>query len=732
MATTVSKNRLNVTELDYDQIRTNLKTFLQGQSTLSDYDFEGSAISTLIDVLAYNTFYNAFNANVQANELYLDTAQVRNNVVSHAKSLGYVPRSRTSAFANIDVTVNSPSGTPASLTITRGTKFSTTISNKKYNFVNLTASTISPVAGVYKFSNLQINQGTLKTFTYIVDDSDTRQKYEIPDTNIDTASMVVKVFPNAASSQSAIYSLVTNIVNVTGTSEVYFLQEGLDGKYEIYFGDNSFGKKLSAGNVISVEYLVTEGGAANNATSFVMEGNIEGNTNVNIALVDKAAGGATREDIESVRFNAPLSYLSQNRVVTADDYVTIIKNQYANAETVSVWGGEENDPPEYGKVFVSIKPKNASTLTASQKAFIADSILKPKNIVSITPELIDPSFLYIKLGVFVKYDPNLTALTSGELSQKVRNVISTYNDTNLKKFDGVFRHSQLLSDIDNADAAILNSTVNVRIQKRVVPTLNQALKYTVNFDNGFFSNIGATDSIISSSEFTFNGLTQQFQDAPITTFAVDSGASTGPYAVYGTENGMYAGSKGYFYPLYTTAEAANNRDIVAGGSGGSHAHTFLEFNGITFYMPNAFNNHGLTSYDNSLYTLFSTNTSTTTRDVQIFRLTTTNQKIVSVQKAGTVDVVNGIVTLDSFSPSAISGSYITITATPNSNDIAPKRNQLLEIDLNEVTVTPQVDTVATGGTVAGIGYTTTPSGGSSAGSGGSGSSGGGGGGGSGY
>ena len=708
MATTVSKNRLNVTELDYDQIRANLKTFMQNQTELVDYDFEGSALSTLIDVLAYNTFYNAFNANVQANELYLDTAQVRNNIVSHAKSLGYLPRSRTSPFADLDVTVNSPSGTPSSLTVSRGTKFSSTINNKKFNFVNLESKTISPVNGVYKFSSLRINQGTLKTFTYTVDDSDTRQKYEIPDTNVDTNSMVVKVFPNAASSNSDIYSLVSNIVNVSGTSEVYFLQEGLDGKYEIYFGDNSFGKKLAAGNVVSIEYLVTDGVEANNATSFALEGNIQGNTNVTLALVNKAAGGAAREDIESIRFNAPLSFLSQNRVVTADDYSTIIKNQYANAETVSVWGGEENDPPEYGKVFVSVKPKNAATLTASEKAFIKDSILKPKNIVSITPELIDPTFLYIKLGVFVKYDPNLTSLTAGELTQKVRQVISDYNDTNLKKFDGVFRHSQLLGEIDNADTSILNSTCNVSIQKRLTPTLNQALKYVVNFDNGFFSNVGAADSIISSTTFTFNGLTQQLQDAPITTFAVDQGASTGPYAVYGTETGNYAGSKGYFYPLYTTAEAANNRDIVAGGSGQSHTHTFLEFNGITFYMPMAFNNHGLTSYDNSLYTLFSTRTSTTTRDVQIFRLTTTNQKIVSEQKAGTVDIVNGTVTLDSFSPSAINGSYITITARPNSNDIAPQRNQLLEIDLNEVTVTPQVDTVSTGGTVAGIGYVTTP------------------------
>ncbi len=713
MATTTSKNRLNVTELDFDQIRSNLKTYMQNQTTLADYDFDGSALSTLLDVLSYNTFYNAFNANVQANELYLDTAQVRNNVVSHAKSLGYVPRSRSAANATIKVTVNSPSGSPSSLTMNRGTNFSSTIDGKKYNFVNLVAQTIQPNAGVYEFSSVPISQGKLKTFTYTVDDSDARQKYEIPDINVDTSSLVVKVRPNSASSADAVYSLVTNIVNVTGTSEVYFLQEGLDGKYEVYFGDNAFGKKLAAGNVITLEYLITDANLSNNATTFALDDNISGNTNVTVTLVTKATGGAIKEDIESIRFNAPLSYLSQNRVVTADDYVTVVKNQYANAETVSVWGGEENDPPEYGKVFVAIKPKTGTTLNAAEKQSVVDTILKPKNIVSITPEIVDPVYLYIKLTVFVKYDPNLTSLTSGELTSKVRTIISTYNDNNLKKFDGVFRHSQLLGQIDNADPSILNSTVNVGIQKRLVPTLNEAKKYTLDYNNGFFTNIGAAQSIISSTTFTYNGQLHQFQDTPITTFAVDAGASTGPYAVYGTENANYAGSKGYFYPLYTTAAAANTADIVNGGLGNSHTHTFLEYTGITFYMPSSFSNHGLTSYDSSLYTLFQTSTSSTTRQLQIFRLSTTNQKIITVDNAGTVDTVNGIVTVNAFNPSAITGSYITITATPNSNDIAPQRNQLVEIDMNNVTVTPQVDTVATGGAIAGVGYTTTPNYGSS-------------------
>ena len=314
MAITVSKERLNVTEQDFDQIKTNLKTFLRSQTTLADYDFEGSALSTIIDVLAYNTFYNAFNANLNINEIFLDTAQVRNNVVSHAKSLGYVPRSTTSAFATINVVVNNPSGSPSSLAMAKGTTFQTTIDNKNHTFLNLEAKTIVPVNGVYTFSDLQINQGTLRTQEYVVDNTDTSQKYEIPDTNIDTSTLIVKVKTNA-------------------NTNAYFLQEGIDGKYEIYFGDNVFGKKLAAGNIVQLEYLITDGAESNNATVFSLTGNIAGNTNVTVTLASAAGGGATREATDSIKFNAPLSFLAQNRVVTADDYKAIVKNNYTNAET---------------------------------------------------------------------------------------------------------------------------------------------------------------------------------------------------------------------------------------------------------------------------------------------------------------------------------------------------------------------------------------------------------------
>lgn len=611
-----SKQRLNVTELDYDQIRSNLKTFLQSQSNLADYDFEGSALSTVIDVLAYNTFYNAFNANLNVNEIFLDTSQVRNNVVSHAKSLGYVPRSISSAFATIDVTVNNPSGTPAALTMPRGTTFSTKIDNKTYAYVNLEAQTINPVNGVYKFNDVKINQGVIRTYSFTVDDSDTRQKYEIPEVNADTGTLVVRVKTNAASSSFDVYSLVTNIVDVKGDSQVYFLQEGLDGKYEIYFGDNVFGKKLSAGNIVEIEYLVTEGGASNNATVFTLTGNIQGNTNVLIELDSAAGGGSAREEIDSIKFNAPLSFLSQNRVVTADDYATIVKNNYTNAETVSVWGGEENAVPEYGKVYLSIKPKNAEKLTAVQKQFIIDNILKTKNLVSITPEIIDPDYTYIKLEVFFKYDPNLTSLTAGELKQKVIDTITNYNNTNLKKFDGVFRASQVTGNIDDTNVSILNTIQRVYTQKRLYPTIGSSLKYDLEFSSPFDANIGEGESVIESTEFVLNGQNHKMQD-------------------------------------------------------------------IKTNDPNI-------------------------RQIQFYRISN-NAKVITTLNAGTVDIAAGKVTLTSFNPDSIpnSGTYITITARPSSDDLAPKRNQLLQIDLDQTTVTPEVDDIATGAVIAGIGYRTT-------------------------
>ena len=613
-----SKNRLQVSELDFDQIKSNLKTYLSSQAKFQDYDFEGSAMSTLLDVLAYNTFYNSFNSNMLANEMYLDTAQVRNNIVSHAKSLGYVPRSKSAASATIDVEVLVPSGLPTSLTIDRGTTFSTKIDNKAYSFVVTETSTITPDSNLrYIFENVNIKQGKLKTFTYLVDSTDSRQRFEIPDSNVDTSTLLVTVRSNQASSDRSTYARVENVVEVDGTSEVYFLQEGLDSKYEIYFGDNIFGKRLEAGNVIEANYLVTDGEASNGAASFTLSSNISGNTNVAVRTVSSASGGAEAEDVESIKFNAPLSFLSQNRVVTADDYRTIIKNNYSNAETVAAWGGEESEPPEYGKVYISIKPRTGTVLSDVEKQFIIDSILKPKNIVSITPEIVDPSYTYIYLEVFFKYNPNLTTRTSGDLKALVTSVIEEYNTLALRKFDGVFRHSALLRRVDASDPSILNSTARVYMRKLFEPTIGVSQKYELYFSSPLYITSG-NESIISSSGFYINGQL-----------------------------------------------------------------CYLE------------------SYQ--------AGTTTDSHKIRIYRLNTNQEKVVVVNDAGYIDSAKGLVVLSAFNPDGgYVGPHIHINAMPDSNDIAPKLNQLLEIDMTNTTVTPQVDTIATGGVVAGIGYSTTP------------------------
>jgi hypothetical protein len=614
-------SNLRVTELDFFQIRENLKTYLKAQSKFQDYDFEGSGMSVLLDVLSYNTHYNAINANMAMNEVFLDSAQLRNNVVSHSKMLGYVPRSVNASFAYIDLTVNSPTNSPSTLTINRGTEFNSVVDGVQYTYTVLESQSISPTNGTYTFENLKISEGTLKTFSYTVDSFDVLQYFEVPDANIDTSSLVVKVKANSSTTAYDIYTLARNFVDITASTKAYFLQESKDGKYEVYFGDGIVGQNLSAGNVVELEWLSTNGELANGASEFTASSAIEGNSNLTIVVLYKAAGGGDREDIDSIKFNAPLSYVSQNRVVTPEDYKAAIINNYPNIETVSVWGGEENDPPDYGKAYISVKPKNAEALTSIEKQFIKDQILKTRNVVSITPELVDPEYTYIKLEVFFKYDPNLTNKTSGELRQVVTTVIENYNTNELKKFDGVFRHSKLSRLIDAADPSILNSTIRVYMQKRFAPIVGTSQKYILTFSSPLYSS--ATERIISSSAFNYNGFTQYLQDLP---------------------QEQYDGQ-------------------LVSDVGGTHV-------------------------------------------LQIYRLIG-DTKQVTVQNAGYINATEGLAVITEFNPSSYDGGYIAMTASPNSNDIAPKRNQLLQIDMSLTTVTPDIDTIATGGTIAGIGYTTT-------------------------
>lgn len=492
-------NRLNVSELDFNEIRENLKDYLRSQDTLQDYDFEGSAISTIVDMLAYVTHYNAVNANLGVNETFLDTAQFRGSVVGHARQLGYTPRSATAPVAYLDIVVNNPS--KQELTLPRGHRFKAKIGNDTFNFVT-DASYNTETAS---FSNVKILQGNFKTIEFIFD-VESNEKFVIPDADVDTSALRVEVLDSRTSSTTTVYTEAKELTSITDTSQVYFLSENPDGRFEISFGDGVIGAALENGNLVRVQYLVTQKGAANGASVFSSIDAIEGNTNLSITVNQNANGGDEKESTSSIRRNAPLSFAAQNRVVVPQDFDAIVRENFANLESIKVWGGEDNDPPQYGKVFVSIKPKDANILTDEEKTTVLDDIIKPKSVLTIEPELVDPEFLFITLEVFFKYDPSRTNLTEVQLENKVVDAVENYDETQLRQFDKVFRYSQLLSVIDNTDEAILNSFARVYIQKRFVPRLNVASTYELEFSTDLLKSFGTRPVIFLSSEFTVNGL----------------------------------------------------------------------------------------------------------------------------------------------------------------------------------------------------------------------------------
>ncbi len=372
MANAIS-NRLDVSELDYDNLRQNLKTFLQNQAEFSDYNFEGSGMAVLIDLLAYNTHYLAYNANMLSNELYLDSADIRKNVVALAKQLGYTPSSVKSPTAIIDVTVNNvPSGT-ASITMAKGTSYSTTIDNITYNFITNEDITTTPTDGVYKFSNVNIYEGTSVSFQYTVDSSDVDQKFIIPTPFADTSLLKVKVQNSASDTTTNTYTKSQTLTELDSTSKVYFLQEQGDGRFEVYFGDGVLGKSLTDGNIVILEYIVTNMGQSNGASSFILGSTVGGFTDVAISTSSAAQGGSVAQSNNSIRFNAPLSFQSQNRAVTVKDYETLTQTFYPNAQSISAYGGEDAETPVYGTVYIGIVPRSGATLTEATKTNIVNN-----------------------------------------------------------------------------------------------------------------------------------------------------------------------------------------------------------------------------------------------------------------------------------------------------------------------------------------------------------------------
>lgn len=477
--------RLQISDLDFDQIKTNLKAYLKQQSQFQDYDFDGAGLNILLDILAYNTHYNSYYLNMVANEAFLDTALLRDSVVSHAKTLGYIPFSVTAPRAIVNITVDSGTTTPETLTIPRGFTFSSNlIDSLSYNFVTLEETTVTKSNTSFFFEDLEIYEGSLVSYVFnYTENSNPKSVFVLPDNNIDTTTISVSVSPNVGNTSTQVYNQVTDILDITSTSEAYFLQESKNGNYEIYFGDGVIGKALNDGAVVTVTYLVTNGVAANQTNGFVAAAPIGAYSDIVIDVVDVASGGATRETVDSIKYSAAAQYATQNRLVTTSDYESYIKSKYPSIDSLSVWGGEDETPKVFGKVYISLKPKTNYFISETEKQRIINEIINPKAIVSTSAEIRDPEFLYLIVESIVQYDPKKTSLDEGTIRNNIRQAILDFRDTNLNKFAGTFVLSKLQDAIDSTNGeAIIGSETVVRVQRRFEPKLNESASYTIQYD----------------------------------------------------------------------------------------------------------------------------------------------------------------------------------------------------------------------------------------------------------
>ena len=621
----LNEKRLKVTELDFDDIKDNLKVFLKNQTQFKDYDFEGSGMNILLDTLAYNTHYLAYNTNMVANEMFLDSSSLRSSAVSHAKALGYEVGSARAPIATINIVLSTTSATK---TMPAGTAFSTTVDGTSYQFVTVSDVTSNNIGNAINFDSTEIYEGTYVTTKYLVDSSDIDQRFILTDPRSDTNTLTVKVQNSTTDTTTTTYTKATDISQLSSSSTVYFLQEIEAGRFEVYFGDGVVSAGLSDGNVVQLQYVVTNKTEANGASTFSSPSAIDSVTDITVTTVASATGGAEPESINSIKLNAPLDYAAQGRAVTVNDYKTFVRRLFPNTQAVSVFGGEDgsydtstgvSSIPEYGKVFISIKSTTGNNLTQVQKNNLAND-LAPFKVSSVTPVIVDAETTFLILNTTIQYDSTATTSSASDLESLVSTSISNYNTTDLQTFNAPFRHSKLLGLIDNTDTAILNNTTTVTLAKLFTPTISTSINYNLNFNNKFYN----------------------------------------PHSGHNSSGGGIIASTGFYLNNLTTTTYFFDDD------GAGNLRTYSVVSGERVYLDSA---------------------------------------------AGTIDYVNGTIAINAIIITGVadvdntSSNQIRITIIPNSYDVTPVRNQILEIDLINTTVTAGVDATA----ATGVGYTTTTS-----------------------
>jgi hypothetical protein len=674
-----ANSQIQMTDLDFNTIKNNLKTFLQSQDTLKDYNYEGSALSTLLDVLAYNTQYNAYYLNMVANEMFLDSAIQRSSVVSQAKLLNYTPKSALAPESLINFVVHQVSD--ASLTLPKFTSFmSEAIDGINYNFVTTDSTTVNVSNNTATFPTVSIKQGIPSSLSFTVNSTaNPKYKFNIPESSLDTTTLQVLVQQSSSNSSYQIYTKAENYLTLNASSEVYFLQESMNGTYDIYFGDNILGKKLTDGNIVIVSYIVTSGTGAAGANNFVLMGSVGGYSNTTVTPISSATTGSVKESIDSIKFQAPKSYSAQNRAVTKEDYITAVQqNNLGYAfDAVSVWGGQENPSPVYGQVFISVKPAGAYTLTATQKQRLIKDVIKPISVMTVEPTLVDPDYTYIQITANVLYDTKKTNLTSAQIESQVRTAISNLASTNLNTFNSTFSATDFTNAITSVSPSIITNEITVKLQKKFYPNLTTPSTYMLYYGASLLRGMFQS-GIISTPSVQFRN--------PVNLVNIIDGVyiEEVPSSTGGLES-IQVNNPGFGYQYAPTVTilgdgtGATAEAVITGTGYIKQINVLTAGTGYTSAIVQITNASGDTTGALGAATATLIGRYGTLRT---YYNDTQNVKTVLNSNVGTVDYVEGIITLNSFGPIQVNNDLgqLTITANPTTTIISSSYNRIITID----------------------------------------------------
>lgn len=676
----MANNNFQLTGTDFDQIKNNLITFLQGQNVLTDANYTGSALSVLLDILAYNTYYNSLYLNLLGSEIFLDSALKRSSVISKAKELGYVPKSATSSYTSVNISVSGLS-TPY-FNIPKYARFlSGRLNNKNYTFVtNQAYSAKVDSYGNANLNDVMIYEGEPVTynFTYTAATNQTAT-FNIPDKNVDLSSLSVYIQTSSISTNLTLFNLATSYINLDGTSQVYFVQEATDGTYDVYFGDGVLGQALVDGNIVIVNYISTSGAISNGINSFNLINTPGSYTSLSVNATNPSYGGSDKESMDSIKFQAPKAYAAQNRAVTKDDYITLLQQNKIGLsfDSVNAWGGEENNPPIYGQVFLCIKPSGGLALTDIQKLQLINNVLKPISLVTVEPTLIDPDYTYIVVTADVLYNSKLTSLSSNDIQNKVENLVRSYSANNLNTFNSSFSSTDVAIDVKSSDPSIITSDISIALQKKFYPDLYNTTNYTLNFNTPLQKGL-FTSGISSYPTMTFaDPNTGDFISG---VYIEEIPSSTSSIKNISIINAGYS----YQYPPTIT---------ISGDGSGATASAVLNptTNSISsITVTNSGNNYSyaVVTITPSVYDKTGSgaaaiaNLTGSVGALRSFYYNSKNSKTILNTNIGSIDYQNGIIYLNSFGPIAIDNplGQLIITATPVSQILNSTYNTILTID----------------------------------------------------